>query len=102
VPGLPNTQLAFTATYKFSKKWGSLFSAQYFSSSFADRLQYMTLPAATVLNAGVTYDTGRMHLKFNGFNLANKAYFKAGIGGNVNLLTSSPRQRFELSAKFDF
>jgi hypothetical protein len=79
-----------------------LLSAQYFSKSFADRLQYMTLPAATVLNTGVTYDRGRLHVKLNGFNIANKIYWKSGIGGNVNLLSAMPRLRFELSAKMEF
>ena len=102
VPGLPQTQAAFTATYKFSKKWGSLLSAQYFSSSWADRLQTMTIPAATQLNAGVTFDSGRLHLKLNGFNLADKVVWKTSIAGNINLLSVLPRQRFELSAKFDF
>jgi outer membrane receptor protein involved in Fe transport len=102
VPGLPKTQAAFTATYKLNKRWGSLLSAQYFSSSWADRLQTMTIPAATVLNGGITYDIGRLHLKINAFNLANKVYMKASIAGNINLLSVSPRQRFELSAKMDF
>lgn len=102
VPGLPKIQAAFTTTYKLGKAWGLLGSAQYFSKSYADRMRYMTIPAATVLNAGVTYDKGRMHLKLNGFNLANKNYWRGSIAGNPNLLSSMPTQRFELSAKFDF
>jgi outer membrane receptor protein involved in Fe transport len=102
VPGSPKTQAAVNATYSLGKGFGLLANAQYFSKSWANRLQTEILPSTTLLNVGVTWDIKRIHLKANIYNLTDELQFRAGSGGNPNMLSVLPDRRFEVSMKLDF
>jgi iron complex outermembrane receptor protein len=102
VPGLPNWQGALTATYDLSHGLGVNAGAQYFSKSWANRIKTVTIPQATLFDAGATYDHGNMHLRASMFNVADKRYFQSGQTTNANLLTVMPGRRWQLQLKADF
>jgi iron complex outermembrane recepter protein len=102
VPGSPKTQAAMNATYTLGKGFGLLANAQYFSKSWANRLQTQQLPSTTLLNVGATWDYKRMHLKANIYNVTDELQFRATNGGNPNMLSVLPDRRFEVSMKIDF
>jgi iron complex outermembrane recepter protein len=102
VPGSPETQVAFNATYALGRGFGLLANAQYFSESWANRLQTEQLPSTTLLNVGATWDSRRIHLKANIYNATDELQFRATNGGNLNMLSVLPDRRYEVSMKIDF
>lgn len=102
VPGSPETQVAMNATYTLGKGFGLLANAQYFSESWANRLQTESLPSTTLLNIGATWDYKRVHLKGNVYNVTDELQFRATSGGNPNMLSVLPDRRYEFSMKLDF
>jgi iron complex outermembrane recepter protein len=102
VPGTPKTQAAMNATYSIGKGVGVLANVQYFSKSWVNRLQTEQLPSSTLLNAGVTWDYKRIHVKGNVYNLTDERQFRAAAGGNPNMLSVLPDRRYEVSMKIDF
>jgi hypothetical protein len=101
VPGIPELQAAVNATYQLGKGFGLLANAQYFGDSWGNRLQTVKIPESTIFNVGATWDSRRVHLKANIYNLANDVTFRAGIGGNPNMMSVLPDRRFEVSMKVD-
>jgi outer membrane receptor protein involved in Fe transport len=102
VPGIPKWQASANATYAIGMGFGVLLNGQYVSKSWANRLQTEVLPNSTILNAGLTWDKERLHLKVNVYNLTDELTFRAGNGGNPNLLSVLPDRRYEFSLKLDF
>ena len=102
VPGQPNFQAAFNTTYNIGKGWGVLANVQYFDESWANRIQTVTIPEATVYNAGVTWDKENVHVKANVYNLTDELYFRATNGGNSNMVSVMADRRYEISVKIDF
>jgi iron complex outermembrane recepter protein len=102
VPGTPKVQAALNTTYTLGKGFGVLGNVQFFSESWANRIQTVEIPAAGVLNLGVTWDSARVHLKGNVYNVTDELYFRSGNGGNANLLSVMPDRRYEISLKVDF
>jgi hypothetical protein len=75
----------------------------YADGSWANRLQQLWLPSSTTLNAGVTWDKGRIHLQGNVFNLTDQVQWRGSIGsGNRNWNTILDARKYEASAKIDF
>jgi iron complex outermembrane recepter protein len=102
VPGSPEKQATLNLTYTLPKGFGLLANAQYFSESWANRLQTESLPSTTLLNVGATWDYKRVHLKGNLYNVTDELQFRATSGGNPNMLSVLPDRRYELSMKIDF
>ncbi len=102
VPGVPTWQGAANATWTIGKGFGVLANVQYFSKSWANRLQTEEVPDSTILNLGATWDHKRVHLKLNVYNATDELTFRSGIGGNPNLLSAMPDRRYELTMKLDF
>lgn len=101
-PGTPKGQVAVNTTYTLGKGFGVLANVQYFTESWANRIQTVEIPEAAVLNLGVTWDSARVHLKGNIYNATEELYFRAGNGSNANLLSVMPDRRYEISLKVDF
>jgi iron complex outermembrane receptor protein len=102
VPGTPKVQAALNTTYTLGKGFGVLANVQHFAESWANRIRTVEIPEATVLNVGVTWDSARIHLKGNIYNVSEELYFRSGSGGNANLLSVMPDRRYEISLKVDF
>ncbi len=102
VPGNPKFQAAFNTTYNIGKGWGVLANVQYFDESWANRIQTVVIPEATVYNAGVTWDKENVHVKANVYNLTDELYFRATNGGNSNMVSVMADRRYEISVKIDF
>lgn len=103
VPGTPKWTGSLSSTYQITKKWGVLANAQYAGWSWGSRLQTLKIPAATTLNLGVTWDSARVHLKANVFNVTDDLQFRATNGtGNRNMASVLPDRRYEGSLKIDF
>ena len=103
VPGIPKWQASANVTYAIGLGFGLLVNGQYVSETWANRLQTQRLPDSTILNAGLTWDKDRLHLKANVYNLTDELTFRSGIGGNnPNLISVLPDRRYEFSAKLDF
>lgn len=103
VPGAPEIQAAANVTYTIGKGFGVLANAQYFDESWANRLQTVTIPSSTILNVGVTWDSARIHLKGNVYNVTDEITFRATNGsGNPNMASVLPDRRYEASLKIDF
>lgn len=101
--GNPETQASLQGTYQIGKGFGFLLSGNYFSDVWANRQKTILLPSAYVFNMGLTYDRGKIHVKFNGFNFTDKRYFRPPSGDtNGQLVSVMPGQRWEASLKVDF
>jgi len=101
--GNPETQASLQGTYQIGKGFGVLLSGNYFSDVWANRQKTILLPSAYVFNTGVTYDRGKIHVKFNGYNFTDKRYFRPASGDtNGQLVSVMPGQRWEASMKVDF
>ncbi len=102
VPGSPSMQVALNSTYNLGRGFGLLANIQYFDESWANRIQTVTIPEATIYNAGITWDKENVHVKGNVYNLTDERYFRSGNGGNSNLISVMPDRRYEISVKIDF
>jgi iron complex outermembrane receptor protein len=101
--GTPEQQYGINANYTMKNGVGFLLGGTYFSSTYADRLKTLELPAAFNLNAGVTYDKGNWHLRVNGYNVLDEVTFRArNTDTGTNLLSVMPGARYEVTAKLDF
>jgi outer membrane receptor protein involved in Fe transport len=99
--GNPETQAGANFNYTFKNGMGVVFGANWFSEVWADRGKTTLIPAATVLNLGMTWDMNSWRLRLNGYNVADKNYFRAG-GGNAGIMSSMPGARWEVTAKKEF
>lgn len=101
VPGSPKIQAAMNTSYNIGKGFGVSANIQYFGKSWANRIETMEIPASDVLNLGITWDSAKVHLKGNVYNVNNDINFRAGNGGNSSLLSVMPDRRYEFSLKVD-
>ena len=102
VPGLPNWQAAFYATYQLKHGFGLTGGSQYLSQSWANRIKTVKLPQALLFDLGATYDHHNLHLRLSGFNIGDTRYFQSGTATNANLLTVMPGRRWQFQLKVDF
>lgn len=101
--GSPETQLGLNMNYRFRNGIGVLLGGNWFSSTYADRLEMLKVPATTTVNGAVTYDTGKWHLKVNGYNITDERIFRArNSDTGTNLISVMPRVRYEFTVKLDF
>jgi outer membrane receptor protein involved in Fe transport len=99
--GNPETQAGANFNYTFKNGMGIIFGANWFSEVWADRGKTTLIPAATVFNLGANWDMNSWRLRLNGYNVADKNYFRAG-GGNAGIMSSMPGVRWEITAKKEF
>lgn len=101
VPGSPEIQAAANTSYVLGKGFGVLANVQYFGESWANRLQTVEIPSSTIYNVGATWDSKKVHLKVNAYNVTDEIDFRAGNGGNSSLMSVLPGRRYEFSMKVD-
>jgi len=101
--GNPEIQASIQGTYQIAGGFGVLLSGNYFDEVWANRQKTLLLPEATVFNAGLTYDRGKVHAKLNAYNFLDERYFRPASGDtNGQLISVMPGMRWELSMKVDF
>jgi hypothetical protein len=101
--GDPQTQIGFNTSYNFGNGIGLFLGGNHFSAVYADRIKSVKLPAATPIDAAITYDRDTWHFKLNGYNVTNERYFRANIGDtNGKLVSAMPTRRWEFTLRKDF
>jgi outer membrane receptor protein involved in Fe transport len=100
--GQPENQVGVNMNYTFASGVGVIFGAQYHSDVWGDRLQTVSLPGATVYNAGFTYDKNLWNMRVNGYNITDEHYIRAGIFGGPGAASSMPGKRWEFTARREF
>ncbi|MEJ0035968.1 MAG: TonB-dependent receptor plug domain-containing protein [Gammaproteobacteria bacterium] len=102
--GNPETQFGMSAHYRFNTGIGFTFSGNYFSSTCSGRICAVTLPAATVLNAGGFWERDPWSLKLDVLNFTNERWFRARSGDALGdpLAQAMPDRRWQLTLRFTF
>ena len=101
--GDPEVQAGFNTTFRFENGWGFLASSNYFEGVWADRVKSIRLPKVITVDAGITYDTAKWHLKASGYNLTDERYWQArSADTNPIIVTAKPGATWELMLKYDF
>jgi iron complex outermembrane recepter protein len=100
--GTPKMQAALNTTYTLGKGFGLLANLQFFSEAWANRIHTVEIPATGVVNVGATWDSARVHVKANIYNVGDDVYFRATNGGNSNMVSVMADRRYEISLKVDF
>lgn len=101
--GDPEVQAGLNSTFRMNNGLGFLVSSNYFEGVWSDRLKVTRLPSAITVDAGVTYDTPKWHLKFSVYNLLDERYWQARSSDtNPIIVTAKPGTTWELMLKHDF
>jgi outer membrane receptor protein involved in Fe transport len=101
--GDPQTQAGVNATYKSAKGLGFLVSSNYFEAVWADRIKSIRLPSAITVDAGVTWDKDKWHLRLSGYNILDERYWQArSADTNPVIVTAKPGRTWEFQLKHDF
>ncbi|MBC2665258.1 TonB-dependent receptor plug domain-containing protein [Novosphingobium flavum] len=103
-PGIPKNLYSATATYSFDNGLALSASASHVESVWADYAHTLKLPAYTLVDLGVTYETDHWMFRFNLKNALNQRYFRANfveLYGSQNVLPELPRS-WQASIKYKF
>lgn len=101
--GDPETQAGINATYRMKWGLGFLASGNYFSAVWADRLKTIELPSAVTVDAGITWDKDKWHMRFTGYNVFDRRYWQArSADTNPIIVTAKPGATWEFQLKHDF
>jgi len=101
--GDPEVQAGFNSTFRLNNGWGFLVSSNYFEGAWADRIKTIRLPSAITVDAGITFDTAKWHLKFSGYNITDERYWQARSSDtNPIIVTAKPGSTWEVMLKYDF
>jgi outer membrane receptor protein involved in Fe transport len=101
--GDPQTQAGINATYRSAKGWGALISSNYFEAVWSDRLKTIRLPSTITVDAGVTWDKDKWHLRLSGYNMLDERYWQARSSDtNPLIVTAKPGRTWEFQIKHDF
>lgn len=101
--GDPEWQAGLNGTYRFTNGFGLLLSSNYFEGVWADRIKSIRLPGSITVDAGVTYDTAKWHLKFSVYNALDEEYWQArSADTNPIIVTARPGTTWEFMIKHDF
>ncbi len=94
--GNPETQFGLSAHYRFHMGLGFTFSGNYFSSTCSGRLCAVTLPSATVLDAGAFWERDPWSIKLDVLNFTNERWFRARSGDALgdSLAQAMPDRRW--------
>jgi outer membrane receptor protein involved in Fe transport len=102
--GNPKTQLGVMAQYRPHERIGVVVSTNYFSSAYSGRLRLVELPAAYVLNVGLSWSMQRWQLKYDLLNALDERYFRARTGDTLGdtLVSAVPGRRWQLTLRTRF
>ncbi len=101
--GDPETQLGLNVSYQFGHGLGFLVAGNRFSAVWADRIKSVKLPAATPIDAAITYDRDTWRFKLNAYNVTDERYFRANISDNGGkLISAMPSARWEFTLRKEF
>lgn len=101
--GDPEWQAGLNGTYRLKNGLGFLVSSNYFEGTWADRIKSTHLPSVITVDAGVTYDTSKWHMKLSVYNALDEQYWQARSSDtNPVIVTAKPGTTWELMLKYDF
>jgi iron complex outermembrane receptor protein len=78
-PGIPRNLYSGTASYAFDNGIALSASAYHVPSGWADYAHTLRLPAYTIVDLGVTYETKHWLFQVNVKNALNERYFRANF-----------------------
>jgi iron complex outermembrane receptor protein len=100
--GMPENIFSFTGTYDFGNGWAVSGSVVDVDEVFSGYTQVVELPAYTLLNLGVSYETENWSVNVTGKNLTDEEYFRSNfpnLFGSAIVLPELPRH---YQAKFSY
>lgn len=100
--GMPENILSMTGTYDFGNGWAVSGSIVDVDEVFSGYSQVVELPAYTLLNLGVSYETDNWSVNVTAKNLTDEEYFRANfpnLFGSAIVLPELPRH---YQAKFSY
>jgi hypothetical protein len=101
--GNPEEQYGLNASWQISKSIGINAGLNHFSKIPTTRIDTITLPEATIVNAGATWTNGEWYVQVAGTNLADERYYRPRNGDTVaGLMSSMPGRGWTLTVKHDF
>lgn len=103
-PGIPRNLYSGTATYSFDNGIALSASASHVPSGWADYVHTLKLPAYTLVDLGVSYETDHWLFRLNVKNALNEKYFRANfveLYASQNIKPELPRS-FQASIKYKF
>lgn len=101
--GNPEKQYGLNASWQISKNFGINAGLNHFSEIPATRIETITLPASTIVNAGISWTHGNWNLQAAGTNLADERYYRPRNGDTVaGLMSSMPGRGWTVTFKHDF
>jgi len=103
-PGIPRNLFSGTATYAFNNGIALSVSASHVPSVWADYPRTLKLPAYTLVDLGVSYDTDHWGFRVNVKNALDQRYFRANfveLYASQNVLPELPRS-FQAAVKYKF
>jgi iron complex outermembrane receptor protein len=101
--GNPERQLGLNASWQITKSVGINAGVNVFAEIPVTRISTITVPEATVANAGVTWSGSGWFVQFAGTNLFDERYYRPRNGDTVSgLMSSMPGRGYTLTVKHDF
>jgi outer membrane receptor protein involved in Fe transport len=101
--GAPEEQYGINASWQITPKLGFNAGVTHYSESVATRVAAIKLPATTLLNAGMTWDTGSWRFQVNASNVTDERYFRPRNGDTQYIIMSSmPGRSYAFTIKHDF
>ena len=99
----PERQFGANGNFLFKNGFGFLLGGTYAPAFYADRLRTLKLPAAAVINTGLSWDQAPWHVRLNVFNLADAEYYRPrNRDFDPERVSAMPTRRWELTLKTDF
>jgi iron complex outermembrane recepter protein len=101
--GNPEKQYGLNASWQITKNIGVNAGMNYFSEIPVTRIDTITLPAAKIVNAGLSWTSATWQVQFAGTNLADERYYRPRNGDTVaGLMSSMPGRGWSITVKHDF
>jgi outer membrane receptor protein involved in Fe transport len=101
--GNPEQQFGVNGSYQVSEKLGINGGLTWFSEIDVTRVGVITVPEATVLNLGMTWDAPDWRFQLNIGNALDELYLRPRNGdGNANLMNVMPGRSYAVTVKHDF
>lgn len=101
--GNPETQVGLNASWQVTDRFGMNIGANWFSETPVTRVETITLPESTVVNAGLTWKMSEWSVMLSGTNLFDERYYRSRNGDTRTLLLSSmPGRGWALTVKHEF
>jgi outer membrane receptor protein involved in Fe transport len=101
---IPERQFGLNGNYRFHNGLGFMLGGTSAIAFWDDRLRTLKLPAATVINTGVSWDGwAHWHYRLNVSNVGDVVYYRPrNRDYDSERISAMPGRRWQVTAKYDF